>query len=1387
MGVLVRQVGYTSSNYPLVKRCQGTLNLAANGAFVVAQIVLDMNQAGITGAGGDGTGIPKIYLYTSNDGPDHLVWTLKATINFPAATAVRSIASMYVDALNNVHVTFQAGDGSIRYCLLTYSAGPTYSVGTIVTILGVPAAGISYKRIDITCVSNTATSPAVAVFVYNSNTLSSYAVVMVRNTAGTWNTHANFILRGTGQGVTNWSEDISISATHSAGGSTNAYACVATRKGANNDIGDVCWIVKVDPSVGTAITTVTVASGFGINMGSGYRNYWITGDAVTSNFTVAGTVSAAPWQMLAFCFSWNGTLATTAMVVPVSISPGTSNMTRTPLVYGWNSVAFTGSDGSSPIVFFAKNEENTYSVVAQMSATLGTVTWQPGVQFWDNRYKAGTGSVVPVGYIVAGSSSHTLKREAIICNMFYLTSGSVNAYRMEARGRLKPNAPDGLTPGNGSVVSTDRPTLGANFRLQTKYPQFRMKMEWNVATDLAFTTNVRTQVQDADDFKIPIDTAAPTLSTVKAAEVINAANEMYQQVWFIRARTMDEVGNGGTYSTASTSFTVSHPPAPANLSPQTGAILLYLAGSALFSWDFTDPSPYDFQTAYQIVVENDSTGATVADSGKVTSAAEQGTLTIPAGSKDVLLRWHMRLWDSDDVVGAFSDYRTFIISDPPAPSIINPVDGSTITTSIPFVGWNPGVGGIKTQEYYRASITTGSTEIMNTGWIHDNQNAYPVHSGILKNLTNYTVRVDVRDNLGLEGTDTNVFSTLWVYPSAPLWGIKAWTYYYNRLGYVVVTWDAEQRDVDFSAWNVYRRKVGESWELLASVTSGSPFQAYRDYSAGAETTYEYTVTQVVNRQGDVYESFIAGKPNMILNPGFEVDTSGWVTTASAAGSLNAASTSIIRVADTTGAGSWSAQVVTPGVAQKEGVNYDFTGNFKPNTTYTLTGFVRTVSGRPIRIVVYDVVNNVVSPTFYNSIASLTQVTVDITTGPLVPNRFIVAATTDTTLGATTFRIDELTLRPKGVDYSIAQVTPQGDHYWLYDKTNNDYSMPLYLVKSDAFTEEYDEAEFTIIGRGKHVDIGERLGYSGSLTAQLRDKFVTGLAKFNYILNPALSYRSISSGAPDGWTVTTNNVAGDTIIDWIETETPAPTGRSSFRIYNTAMDAQAITTLNFIQTLTGDNIPAAFLVPSTAFALTAWCYCPTIENLNKRYKMQVDIYSTLGALIGSVNTGALDPATGQFETWLNAGDDSLVNPVGQWRRFRLVSSTNGFAPTTGSIKITITLLGANNGAAAQPSHLTLGGVQLETGSASPYFDGSALSAEWYSADYMSWSLTTGYLTARKQRLALEKLKARKSSIYMRNPFGDVWTVMPGNINISRIAGVATNEFADAEIPYREVDN
>ena len=70
--------------------------------------------------------------------------------------------------------------------------------------------------------------------------------------------------------------------------------------------------------------------------------------------------------------------------------------------------------------------------------------------------------------------------------------------------------------------------------------------------------------------------------------------------------------------------------------------------------------------------------------------------------------------------------------------------------------------------------------------------------------------------------------------------------------------------------------------------------------------------------------------------------------------------------------------------------------------------------------------------------------------------------------------------------AIVQSKPESTKYWLIHGTDPTFNLALSYVVDDNFTEEYEQFDDNIIGRGRRKEIGTRWGYAGSLTCHLRD-------------------------------------------------------------------------------------------------------------------------------------------------------------------------------------------------------------------------------------------------------------------------------------------------------------
>lgn len=1215
-GVLVRQFGWQKVGSPAMQKCSVLLS---DGVTRVVMIV-DQNQTGVTGDGGDNTNVPKAYFYSSANGT---TWTLRATITITNLTGSRNMASMSVDSANNIHFIYRDTTGAIQFILLTFGAGPTYSVGSTVQVAAA-VAGEVYSRIDID-VLGTSTRSVVVAFINRTSATKNYRMqAWIRNAGSTWTSIVTETFYS-GDEFSRYTDDFGLACDQSAiAGDNISTFCVAFQRKANNgtDLGDLVKVYEVNIATPALVSGVATPLGaFNQGLGGGYRVYRIYNTG-TDTYLVAATVGAQPiWKGWIYQFSYNRTTNAFTTIVPPTLSgdlipnkPYSVNayvsggLDRTGDPICWTAFAYA----NNKLLFIGHNELYSVSTFAKIVGS--TVTWSVNKN-WDDSYQP---SSVPPKQIWAGTPRN-FSTSILPVYITYTNTATTNAYRFEYREKLTPSAPTVTVPGTGGTVTTDLPTLTSKVKWPENDAQARVKVQYQIATDAGFTTNLRTVTEGESDY-VSVDNTASNNQTVLTSEVVPGVSELFQGTWYIRAREQDEWGQFGSYSSAN-NFLVTHPPVGANMYPNSEALFIYGAGNITFSWEFTDPSPTDFQTAYRIFVEDNDLNTTVADSGKITSGVQSGVLLIPSGSKDLNLRWRLTLWDSDDVQGPQSAPQLFAVTDPPSPTIVTPAAAAVLTTAIPPITWTPGTGGSKVQIAYRVIISQGATTVWNTGWITGTNTGVTVPVGYLTTGQNYTITVYVRDNLNLEGQVSINVSTLWTLPaSRTISGVNLSEF--AKRGFVWVTFDPTGADTDFAGFVIYRRQYGESaWTQVITSTKLTDIVGIQDYLIGSGVTYEYAMTQLVDRFGDIVESTI-------------------------------------------------------------------------------------------------------------------------------------------------------------VDASKIAVTPRSEGYWLLDLIDQSDSIPLSNVTAEDFTEEFEQETFHVIGRGRHVDYGDRLGYSGSLTAKLRDKFLTGIQKINYAVNPAMTLSNPGPG-PNSWTLSSTGTVGTLTEEQVQTRDASPAGRDTvYRITAAGLGTAVTDTVLSSQLILLDG---GILTGDTC-TFSIWVNDVDGDISGKRLEIGIRWETAANALVTDSFTQS--PTVVETYSANTVGTPDYGNGaaiVGHWKRYS-VSAARPATATQARVRIQMEGIGSGTTAAKK---LVVTGAQFEKGSLTSYFDGNAIGSNWIGAEDTGTSETSGYYTARGQRLDLEQMKERRSAIYLRSPFGDIWQVAAGNIAVSRLAGTGITEFTDVTIPYEEV--
>lgn len=398
-----------------------------------------------------------------------------------------------------------------------------------------------------------------------------------------------------------------------------------------------------------------------------------------------------------------------------------------------------------------------------------------------------------------------------------------------------PPVPTGIQPTTGSTITTDRPTLRATLGASTVSGGVTVGCQWQMATDAAFTANVRTLTQDASEY----------VTSGAVSKVCDAAAELFQGTWYIRAREIDSLGGTGNYS-ASQTFTVAHTPSALTVSPTGQASRP--TGNVSFSFSFSDPSPTDSQSAYQIIVETNA-GVGILDTGKQVSTATSHTASI-TGYNDQLLRWKVRVYDSDNVVSAYSSTSQFYVRSLPTITAGSPTTGSTLTTPNPTYTFTCN----RTISQYRFLTVQTSTGITrdDSGWITGSTASYTPTTALL-NSTGYTLSMQVRDSYSLENSLSVTFTTLWNAPANPTPTVTQTNF--ESTGAISVSW-TQNRDASFIGYRVYAKKTTDTTytQLAETVVSTGSTYTVSVSAVPANVPIHLAVTQLAYRYGVPVES-----------------------------------------------------------------------------------------------------------------------------------------------------------------------------------------------------------------------------------------------------------------------------------------------------------------------------------------------------------------------------------------------------------------------------------------------------------------------------------------------------------------------------------------------------
>jgi hypothetical protein len=413
--------------------------------------------------------------------------------------------------------------------------------------------------------------------------------------------------------------------------------------------------------------------------------------------------------------------------------------------------------------------------------------------------------------------------------------------------------------------------------------------EWQIAPDNTFTTGLRTY-NDQDIFttaQVPgsfpyagsftnFDASTATPKTI-LIQTRAGYSPLAAGTWYIRARLRDSYGGVGAWTTTTRIFTLGHPPTAVPVSPLNNQMFDYTGGGGnkSFSWTFTDPSPSDTQTAYQLRIKTgDANGTIIYDSGKVTSSVKSVTVAIPSANKNMTLYWEVKLWDTDNAAGLYSAANTFFqMIDPATAAITSPTANQVLTAATLTLNATVSATGTRTvKEYmYRilqaGAVVWSSSRVLGT-WSNGQTLPYVIPNTVLKNNQAYSAQVMVIDDAGVNSYSAPVaFTTAWTAANGPGTITAAATAYNTEgAGYVRVSWVDANRESGFVRWNIYRR-TDLIDPITQAVLSTGTYQlvwtdsravagtyTWDDYLAPAGQKVNYLITQVADRGGFQVES-----------------------------------------------------------------------------------------------------------------------------------------------------------------------------------------------------------------------------------------------------------------------------------------------------------------------------------------------------------------------------------------------------------------------------------------------------------------------------------------------------------------------------------------------------
>lgn len=846
MSLNIRNLGWWRADNEFTGHAQKLVLPTSVGTTIV--LIPDSNAPEAFAANniyGDGTDTDLIRVFEVNS--DFTTSTQVATIS-PGALrwpAERVSADLYSD--NSIGLAYQLATGAIQYRKITYG---TWAISAAEAV-NTPGGDALVLDVSI----SDANVPAVGFVEENTANPKCVCDIFIKRTSdGVWVNSVSQNITTTND-PNRWMTTISIQWIKGGTAAERGFAfAVASAVQAGADHGTRIWQGVVAESTGVmsnlTLRSTLLAGNMTTTWGTFVRRAYLFSTAV-NELTAAVMEAVDKKNMLVTQFTWSGSTWTQTLVPQTSVA-GNDKISR---LY-----RFAATYAKDVVTFYYMSEYGgvytPYNYIAAIDRTAKSVRYSGPFKF-DNAENTAHNRFFPMG-----GTGRNADRTDIKHGILFFGQNNQSVWYARVHNAKSAPAPSSVTPAAGASIASGTPELSLRASLGKRFPQSKHKAVWQIASDIGFTTAVRTYTQPDSKF-ITISNTDGT-NYVYIADTLPDSLVLTSGTWYLRAALVDEFKITGTWSAAQ-SFSLAHPPVAANLSPSAGQVLA--DGNILFDWDFTDPSPTDSQTALQVIVERNDNGIVILDTGKITSTVTSHLGNISNTYAGVLLRWKVRLWDTDDTAGSYSEYETFMVSAPATVVIDAPTEGAAVASGTPIIRFTPTVGGGRTIKKFHVLIAQAGTVVRDSGQV-----SVDVASGVqltwrspmplLANNTSHTVQVQVTDNTGMTGTSAvRTFSTAMVAPASSS-GLTADSSGYNLegSGYISVSWNDTNRDLNFEAWVVSRKsdligldnavvKEG-TWTEIAQVKQTAASYTYKDYYAPSGYRVQYKVQQLVDRSGD---------------------------------------------------------------------------------------------------------------------------------------------------------------------------------------------------------------------------------------------------------------------------------------------------------------------------------------------------------------------------------------------------------------------------------------------------------------------------------------------------------------------------------------------------------